>query len=469
MASHMGVRRVVLADVCPGLDDTLIVGIIIASQSAKTINSKKDNSPRGVWNFTLRDSPEDYINVTVWGSPAFIENCSEEFHIGDVVSVTKARITFRVTGGADDNFRPDVSSQFQLTLSEGTSEIKHHNFPDSPNFLYLMHIPTKQSLDIVPLRDISASNDAMLGSFINILVAVQTVQRARQLKGRNGQQYELREVVVFDQTSSGVSIQLWDKEINYQASQWKPRETILFMADIKMKWDMSREACVPEVTSRTVITVGPQTPEAECLSVYARAAPLHATAIIDHLASNLVDVGSIRNVMSVRSILSRAWADLNITMSNEEQQFTALVYSKITHLDLHHENVLLIKCTSCNSLSSSGNSCSNPECPVEQGIDIFIPKRTFNIRISLSDHTGTLKNCRLTAEAAEAVLGCSVAQFDAMSHNQKSVLSCNFILERCAARVLVLKASKDRRQPVVSMVSCTIADNGEVASRLPLV
>lgn len=106
MASHMGVRRVALADICPGLDDTLIVGIIIASQSAKMINSKKgkkshngfhdcssvlsfcfyveDMSQRGVWNFTLRDSPADHVNVTVWGSPAFIESCVEEFHVGDV-------------------------------------------------------------------------------------------------------------------------------------------------------------------------------------------------------------------------------------------------------------------------------------------------------------------------------------------------------------------------------------------------
>lgn len=96
-------------------------------------------SQRGVWNFTFRDSEADFINVTVWGSPAFIESCTDEFHVGSVgeclqhqifvtasrnyiltgyyfyfsclhtVSITKARITFRVTGGTDDNFRPSVS------------------------------------------------------------------------------------------------------------------------------------------------------------------------------------------------------------------------------------------------------------------------------------------------------------------------------------------------------------------------
>lgn len=54
-------------------------------------------------------------------------------------------------------------------------------------------------------------------------------------------------------------------------------------------------------------------------------------------------------------------------------------------------------------------TCSNPECPVEQGTEMFAPQRTFNIKIDLSDQTGTLKNCRLTAETAESVLGCSVS------------------------------------------------------------
>lgn len=68
-----------------------------------------------------------------------------------------------------------IFSPFQLTLSEGSSEIHHHNFPDAQEFLYLMHIPTKQSLDIATLRDINSNSDMMQGSFVNLLVAVQNV------------------------------------------------------------------------------------------------------------------------------------------------------------------------------------------------------------------------------------------------------------------------------------------------------
>ena len=61
------------------------------------------------------------------------------------------------------------------------------------------------------------------------------------------------------------------------------------MADIRMKWNQFRQSCIPTVNSKTIITVDPQTPEAECLRVYARAAPLQPTAIIDYLTSNIVD------------------------------------------------------------------------------------------------------------------------------------------------------------------------------------
>lgn len=61
------------------------------------------------------------------------------------------------------------------------------------------------------------------------------------------------------------------------------------MADMKMKWNTFRKSCAPEVNSRTVIIVDPRTPDAECLCVYARAALLQPTAIIDNLANNIVD------------------------------------------------------------------------------------------------------------------------------------------------------------------------------------
>ncbi|KAE8741411.1 hypothetical protein FOCC_FOCC013051 [Frankliniella occidentalis] len=556
MTAHVGVRRMALAEICAGLDDSLIV----------------DLSQRGVWNFTFRDSEADFANVAVWGSPTYIGNCAEQFHIGDVgtkpYSLHFSPFQLTLSEGSSEiqhHYLPDAqhfqslihvptkqssditplrdisssgdlmqgnyvnilvavqnvqrvrqlklqdgrqiecreivvfdrtshglsvqlwdkeiiyqaSHPFQLTLTEGSSEIQHHYLPDAQHFQSLIHVPTKQSSDITPLRDIKSSGDLMQGNYVNILVAVQNVQRVRQLKLQDGSQIECREIVVFDRTSNGLSVQLWDKEIIYQASQWKPRETILFIADIILKWSGYRNASSPTVNSKTIITVDPQTEDAECLRAYARAAPLQPSAIIDYLTSNITDAShlasSIRNVLSVRTVLSRGWADVKNSVSEDEQQFTALVYAVVTHLDLHHDNVVQLKwyenysaIASCNKVTSVENSCSNLDCPVEQGSETFVPRRMFNIRIDLSDHTGTLKGCRLTAETAETVLGCTVLEFGSMTDQQKDILKWNFLMERCAARILVLKASHERRQPYISLISCSIADISEVAAKIPI-
>lgn len=43
-----------------------------------------DNSEKSVWSFTLRDSPSDFLNVTVWGSVDYIKNLNESHRVGDV-------------------------------------------------------------------------------------------------------------------------------------------------------------------------------------------------------------------------------------------------------------------------------------------------------------------------------------------------------------------------------------------------
>lgn len=43
-----------------------------------------NNGDRSVWTFTLRDSIEDSINVTIWGSIQFVKKLFSSFHIGSV-------------------------------------------------------------------------------------------------------------------------------------------------------------------------------------------------------------------------------------------------------------------------------------------------------------------------------------------------------------------------------------------------
>ena len=39
---------------------------------------------RWLLNFTVRDSPEDFINVSCWGGGAFINDLAKSFRLGDL-------------------------------------------------------------------------------------------------------------------------------------------------------------------------------------------------------------------------------------------------------------------------------------------------------------------------------------------------------------------------------------------------
>lgn len=80
-----GVQKVRLNQLNMNIKNALIVGIVIAKNSPRTIGSKKKNGEsRGVTSFTLRDSDVDTINVDVWGSEYFVLTFHERFLVGDV-------------------------------------------------------------------------------------------------------------------------------------------------------------------------------------------------------------------------------------------------------------------------------------------------------------------------------------------------------------------------------------------------
>lgn len=81
--STVGVQTVCLRNLHTRITNSLIVGVIIAKQRPR-IFVKNNGNNRAVWNFTLRDSIHDYINVTCWGSDEFVNYLSANFKVKDV-------------------------------------------------------------------------------------------------------------------------------------------------------------------------------------------------------------------------------------------------------------------------------------------------------------------------------------------------------------------------------------------------
>jgi len=64
---------------------------------------------------------------------------------------------------------------------------------------------------------------------------------------------------------------------------------VLFLADMRLDWNAFRRGMVAAEGPRSIVTEDPETPEATALRMYARTAPIKASAILAQLASSIPD------------------------------------------------------------------------------------------------------------------------------------------------------------------------------------
>nr|XP_001813294.2 PREDICTED: meiosis-specific with OB domain-containing protein isoform X2 [Tribolium castaneum] len=450
----------------PDMDNILIVAIIIGKQRPRKFldKTKETEQYKAVWTFTVRDSPRDYINVTYWGSSDDVCTASDKYYTGDVVEIRNPRINVRKFNETGEQFCPIVSSPYSLTLNEHSTIFPFNG--DTSFLTKLLNFPTKPLTAFVPLRDIRNEGANLKERFVDILGAIRSVGNVRTITTKRGQQMQLREIVIFDHTSSGLKISIWDPDIITRASMWKPRETILFITDAKVEWSMFLKTYCAAVTGRSIITENPLGQEAATLANYAKSAPLTTADIMDQFITELPDPESIQNVMCVQQVFAKIRNLQENAVS--DSQLTALMFVFITQLDLDGLSpVTRTKCAYCKSfLANEKSICENSECSTFLGKTPNNVEVSFNINVHLSDHTGTLKNCRLTGTSAEQVLNCSVQRFVKMTDSQKCELKWKFLLERCAVRILAVMSS--RLNPRIVIISCSQANALESAQRIPI-
>ncbi|KAK9884858.1 hypothetical protein WA026_009080 [Henosepilachna vigintioctopunctata] len=467
MNDNIVLQRVTLMHLEPTIFNALIVGVIIAKQDPRQFVDSKSSDPgtsRAVLNFTFRDSPQDFINVTYWGKSDAIFAIDENFHVGDVVELVRPQITIRKYNDKGEQFRPKVTSPYSLTMND-FSNILRHDGVNEVNYKNLLRLPTKPP-GFVPIRDIHNGGLAVKDTYADILGAVAHVGNLRTVKLKNGGEASLIEIILFDQTNPGIRVTFWNREYIGRASSWQPRSTILFITDLNIDWSGYHKSVVAKFSNKSILTENPVGREAEKLAEYAKTAPLHAPNIIDQLTVNLPDVQMIQNVMSVQQIQNR----INLgqesgTMQN--LQFTALLYGVITQLDLDGFGRLFTKkCGHCKTLIKLIGKCENATCPVALNTALVEPEISFDIRVTISDHTGTLNDCRLSGKTAEMVLDCSIQEFLQMSDDDKARIKWKYLLERCAIRLIVFSANNQK--PIISIQSCSIPDGEEVVQRIPV-
>ncbi|XP_052741693.1 meiosis-specific with OB domain-containing protein isoform X2 [Bicyclus anynana] len=376
-----GVRKVCLNSLNIKIDNALIVGIIIAKNSPRTIGQKKKNGEsRGVMSFTLRDSIIDTINANVWGSEYFVITFYERFLVGDVVSITNPKICIK--GGDNEMYRPQVTSPFCLSLNEGMSDMYTFDGDAYGSYLPLLHVPTKPCAGYCGLSEVLKIT---------------------------GTDMTVRTIEIMDNTTPApVILDTFDIDTIQRAEQWRPLESVLFVADARVSW--RNMAARVQTCSRTVITHQPHTPEAESLRLYMR----NQSSTGDGEAAMWAAwSGERANTACVSQIRDRLSSGV---------PFCAALHALLTHLDLD------------DFVTSKDGSLEE-------------------LKVRFADHTGEL-NARIPVKVVEDAFGYSANQLVSMSADDRASLRWRFLLEQCCTKIAVTSA----RLVVLSLRRASAAD-----------
>uniref|UniRef100_A0A3Q3VSX3 MEIOB-like N-terminal domain-containing protein n=1 Tax=Mola mola TaxID=94237 RepID=A0A3Q3VSX3_MOLML len=395
---------------------------------------------RFTFGFTVRDSPDFFINVTAWGNDGYICGLSTSFSTGDCVIIENPLVSNK-DPEKGERFCPTTPSPYRLMVTEAHSQVYLCADVDTMDrLLPLIHLPVKDSRDFYSLGDIVANGQGLDGTVINVLAAVKSVGYLKQFITSDGRKGQRLEVKLFDDSVSSFPLVCWDREAIQLVQTLPPKETVLFIADAKISFDSFRNGMVATINSKTIITVNPDTRESSLLFSYAKELS-ESGALDEGEKPEDVTVDSITDVYTV--------SQLKLKARDSPEPFFGITYSFISKLALDSSvsKVIRNRCSRCKFMVPEDTlSCSNQLCP---GSDqAFSAVTGFDLLLDFTDHTGTLQCCALRSPVADRTLGCTV--------------STASLEDVCS----ILPSTKLRTGIRGVVLACSLADPGEVKQHM---
>nr|XP_055032752.1 meiosis-specific with OB domain-containing protein-like isoform X4 [Misgurnus anguillicaudatus] len=416
-----------------------VVGVIIWKTDSRGFPDRKNvGSERFTFSFTLKDSPTDFINVSAWGTEEYIHGLSSQFQIGDCVVIENPLVVTK-DYEKEERFCPSTPSVYRLLLTQTHSAIRICSDLETENrILPLYHMLIKDPGDFYSLRDITANGKNLDGNILNILAAVQSVGEEK-----------------FFTKSDGRKGQSWDKETIQLVRTQTQRGTVLFIADARVTFDSFRSCMIATVTSKTIITIHPDTAEANQLYSCVRRLLENGDLDQEVLPGESMPLDSISDVLTVSQLKARC--------QEQTDAFHCITYGFITtlELDCSISKVIRNRCAKCKvEINEESQICSNAACP-SQGQQTRITS-SFHLLVDISDHTGTLKSCNLAGTVAEKTLGCTTEEFMYLSESKRTAMKWTFLLEKCKIYLQILQSPKNISGMRASILSCALTDPVEV-------
>uniref|UniRef100_A0A2K6NN25 Meiosis-specific with OB domain-containing protein n=1 Tax=Rhinopithecus roxellana TaxID=61622 RepID=A0A2K6NN25_RHIRO len=431
MANSFATRTfTTLSDLQPNMANLKVIGVVIGKTDVKGFPDRKNiGSERYTFSFTIRDSPAHFVNAASWGNEDYIKSLSDSFRVGDCVIIENPLIQ-RKEIEREEKFSPATPSHCKLLLSENHSTVKVcSSYEVDTKLLSLIHLPVKESHDYYSLGDIVANGHSLNGRIINVLAAVKSVGEPKYFTTSDRRKGQRCEVRLYDETESSFAMTCWDNESILLAQSWMPRETVIFVSDVRISFDKFRNCMSATVISKTIITTNP--------------------------VSTIVDVYTVEQLKG-KALKNEGKAD----------PFYGILYAYISTLNIDDETTKVVRnrCSTCGYIvNEASNMCTICN---KNSLDFKSVFLSFDMLIDLTDHTGTLHSCSLTGSVAEETLGCTVNEFLAMTDEQKTALKWQFLLERSKIYLKFVLSHRARSGLKISVLSCKLADPTEASRNL---
>eukprot|EP00048_Salpingoeca_helianthica_P010365 m.148998 g.148998 ORF g.148998 m.148998 type:complete len:485 (+) comp15065_c0_seq1:161-1615(+) len=241
-----------------------LVGVVLAAQDPKSFPDKKTQG-RDRWtvSFTLRDSYDDTVNISCWGSEEWVKSLVEMCTTGFIGTFAGGRVQNKNPQGA--RWLPPTTMDVEVSYSEHSSNIKAHD--ESEDLERLRRAPLPQA----DITSISALQTLPVGQQIdlNLLCAVSEVGAPRTFVSKStGRPGSLCHATVFDaSSSSAISLTLWGDKRVAEAQTWAPSSVILLI-NVHVNTSGARGLDV-SVDQKSIVILDPDFPDAAELGHHA--------------------------------------------------------------------------------------------------------------------------------------------------------------------------------------------------------
>ncbi|PIK37394.1 putative meiosis-specific with OB domain-containing protein [Apostichopus japonicus] len=260
-----------------------------------------------------------------------------------------------------------------------------------------------------------------------------------------------------------IFVSRWDDAIiEYAQQNWIEKETVIFAVDILAKFDDFRHTMTLTADRKTIFITNPDTKEAHSLYKYGKSVEFDDDTQQDVFTPSNINISTIKDVYNAAQLQSK----LNNISCQVEY---GLMFAFLSSFDVDGPltNVLSYRC--CNfRLNRDTGLCSNSSCASSLA-DTTEQTLTFDMRVSLSDHTGTVAGTYLTNNLVQELLGCTVDEFMQLPEARKTDLKWSYLLEKCKVYFKVVPSGFNGANNTLRLLACERADPKEVYNNFKLV